>query len=45
MVTIPESHIDLLTTDVAMLASQGQDRHPQVTALWLLHDDDGLIKL
>jgi PPOX class probable F420-dependent enzyme len=45
MVTIPESHTDLLTTDVAMLATQGQDGHPQVTALWFLLDGDGLIKL
>ena len=45
MVTIPESHTDLLTTDVAMLATQGVDGYPQVTALWFLLDDDGLIKL
>jgi PPOX class probable F420-dependent enzyme len=44
MVTIPESHTDLLSTDVAMLATQGQDGHPQVTAVGFLLDD-GLIKL
>ena len=45
MVTIPESHTDLLTTDVAMLATLGKDGHPQVTAVGFLLDDDGLIKL
>lgn len=45
MTTIPESHSDLLTTEVAMLATQSQDGYPQVTALWFLLDDDGLIKL
>ena len=45
MTTIPESHKDLLATDVAMLATQGQDGHPQVTALWFLLDEDGLVKL
>jgi PPOX class probable F420-dependent enzyme len=45
MVTIPESHTDLLTTDVAMLATQGRDGYPQVTAVGFLLDDDGLIKL
>ena len=45
MITIPETHKDLLSSDVAMLATQGQDGHPQVTALWFLFDDDGLIKL
>ena len=45
MITIPESHKDLLSADVGMLATQGQDGYPQVSALWFLHDDDGLIKL
>lgn len=44
MTTIPESHQDLLKADVAVLATQGQDGHPQVTALWFLHDN-GTIKL
>jgi PPOX class probable F420-dependent enzyme len=44
MITIPESHKDLLSADVGMLATQGQDGYPQVSALWFLHDD-GLIKL
>jgi PPOX class probable F420-dependent enzyme len=43
--TVPESHRDLLTTDVAMLATNGTDGRPQVTALWFLLDDDGLVKL
>ena len=45
MTTFPESHHDLLTTDVAMLATIGQDGYPQVTALWFLLDDDGEVKL
>jgi PPOX class probable F420-dependent enzyme len=45
MNTIPESHQDLLATSVAMLATVGQDGYPQVTALWFLLDDDGLVKL
>ncbi len=45
MTTIPESHKDLLSTDVAMLATFGPDGYPQVTALWFLLDDDGIVKL
>lgn len=44
MPTFPESHQDLLKTDVAMLATVGHDGYPQVTALWFLFDD-GTIKL
>ena len=45
MISFPESHKDLLTADVAMLATIGQDGYPQVTALWFLFDGDGTIKL
>jgi len=45
MVTFPESHRDLLNNDVAILATNGQDGFPQVTALWFLFDDDGTLKL
>jgi PPOX class probable F420-dependent enzyme len=45
MNTIPESYKDLLATDVGMLATYGHDGYPQVTALWFLFDDDGLVKL
>ena len=45
MATIPESHRDLLTSDVAMLATFGPDGYPQVTAIWFLLDDDGALKL
>ncbi|MBP6786903.1 MAG: PPOX class F420-dependent oxidoreductase [Candidatus Promineofilum sp.] len=44
MATIPESHQDLLKADVAMLATIGPDRFPQVTALWFLFED-GMVKL
>jgi PPOX class probable F420-dependent enzyme len=43
--TISESHMDLLGTDVAMLATLGPDGHPQVTATWFVLDDDGLVKI
>src|SRR5690349_18892174 len=43
--TIPDSHKDLLTAPVAVLATNGQDGYPQATALWFLYDDDGLPKL
>lgn len=45
MITIPETHHDLLRSDVAILATVGRDGYPQVTALWFLFDDDGLIRL
>ena len=45
MVNVPETHRDLLEADVAMLATFGHDGYPQITALWFLLDDDGLIKM
>jgi PPOX class probable F420-dependent enzyme len=45
MTTIPDSHRDLLETDVGILATIAPDGHPQVTALWFLLDDDGMVKL
>ena len=45
MTTFPESHADLLRTDVASLATIGPDGFPQVTALWFLLDDDGVVKI
>lgn len=45
MTSLPESHQDLLQTDVAILSTIGQDGYPQVTALWFLFDEDGTIKL
>jgi PPOX class probable F420-dependent enzyme len=45
MTIVPESHADLLRTDVVMLATFGPDGYPQVTATWFLLDDDGLVKL
>lgn len=45
MTTIPESHRDLLTSRVAMLATTGSDGYPQVTAIGFMQDDDGEIKL
>jgi PPOX class probable F420-dependent enzyme len=44
MITVPESHRDLLNANVAVLATIGQDGYPQVTALWFLFDE-GTIKL
>lgn len=45
MTTIPQTHHDLLQTDVAMLATVGQDGYPQVTALWFLWDEDDTVRL
>lgn len=41
----PESHQDLLKTDIAILATIGRTGYPQVTAVWFLLDDDGYLKL
>lgn len=45
MTTIPASHRDLLRIDVAALATLGQDGFPQVTALWFLADEQGMVRL
>jgi PPOX class probable F420-dependent enzyme len=39
MVEFPESHRDLLQSQVAILATQGADGYPQVTALWFVYED------
>ena len=44
MTAFPESHRDLLQSDVAVLATVSQDGYPQVTALWFVFDD-GMVKL
>lgn len=41
----PESHRDLLTAPVAVLATIGLDGFPQVTATWFLFDDEGVLRL
>jgi PPOX class probable F420-dependent enzyme len=45
MPTVPASHQDLLPAPVAVLATAGADGYPQVTGLWFLLDDDGLVRL
>lgn len=45
MTTIPASHADLLSTNVCTLATIGSDGYPQVTAMWFLYDDDGVVRL
>jgi PPOX class probable F420-dependent enzyme len=45
MPAIPESHQDLLSAPVAVLATVGADGYPQVSGLWFLLDDDGLLRL
>ncbi len=42
--TFPESHHDLLQTDVATLVTAGSDGFPQATAIWFLYED-GALKL
>ena len=44
-IDIPASHRDLLDTQVAILATNGADGWPQVTALWFLFDDEGGLRL
>lgn len=41
----PETHHDLLKTEIAMLTTIGPKGYPQVTAVWFLLDDDGLLKI
>ena len=45
MITIPESHKDLLGAPVGVLATNGADGFPQVSALWFLYDEDGVLRL
>ena len=40
MAEFPESHRDLLQAPVAVLATQGADGYPQVSALWFVFDAD-----
>ena len=42
MTNFPESHSDLLDTQVASLATIGRDGIPQVTAVWFVHDNGEL---
>ncbi len=43
---VPESHRELLTTDTAILATNGPDGLPQVTAVAFYHDTtDDLVKI
>ena len=45
MVTIPDSHKDLLNAPVVTLATQASSGHPQVTAVWFLNDEDGVVRI
>ncbi|HEX2993705.1 MAG TPA: pyridoxamine 5'-phosphate oxidase family protein [Anaerolineales bacterium] len=45
MIDIPDTHRDLLNTDIGILATVTKNGYPQVTALWFLYDEDGLVKL
>ena len=45
MPNIPDSHKDLLSAPVAVLATNGADGFPQVSALWFLYDEDGALRL
>jgi len=45
ILNIPESHKDLLNAPVAVLATNGADGYPQVSALWFLYDEDGVLRL
>ena len=41
----PRSHQDLLNAEIAILVTLGRTAYPQVTAVWFLLDDDGVLKL
>jgi PPOX class probable F420-dependent enzyme len=41
---IPESHRDLLDRNVVALSTINTDGRPQTTAVWLMLDDDGIIR-
>ena len=41
MTEIPESHRDLLQSDVATLATIGPDGRPQLSEVWFIYDDAG----
>jgi PPOX class probable F420-dependent enzyme len=44
--TVPESHVDLLDTQTAILTTNGADGLPQVTAIAFFYDkSDGLVKI
>ena len=46
MPTIPASHRDLLeASQVVLLATNGADGTPQVTATWFVADEDGTVHL
>src|ERR1051325_10900089 len=45
MAEIPESHRDLLKTNVATLSTIGKSGFPQVSAIWFLYDEDGMVRL
>jgi PPOX class probable F420-dependent enzyme len=40
MIDIPDSHLDLLDSQYAALATIGPDGRPQVSAVWFLAEDD-----
>jgi PPOX class probable F420-dependent enzyme len=44
MATFPESHRDLLDTQVATLATIDDDGFPQLSEVWFLLDDDGELR-
>jgi PPOX class probable F420-dependent enzyme len=43
--SIPDSHRDLLRTQVAVFATMDRDGYPQLTAVWFLAEDDGTIRI
>ena len=42
---IPESHHDLLTKSTVALSTQNSDGSIQTTAVWVLLDDDGTLRM
>ena len=42
--TVPDSHRDLLESDVAVMATVGPDGRPQLSAVWFL-SEDGVVRV
>ena len=45
MPSIPDSHRDLLRTQVTTLATVGPDGRPQQSEVWFLAEDDGTMRI
>jgi PPOX class probable F420-dependent enzyme len=42
--SVPESHLDLVDRKIGALCTVGPSGRPQVTAVWFMLDDDGIVR-